>query len=653
MKIANASYRKRQELKLMSLVAACFLASSFSNGVTKTFALTTPPQRRKSSAAPHSTERLNDEQQQQITALYEQARQVRCRQGHEAACELYQALLRANPTDRTTASRLAANPDTPRQLQQAVSCCGDGDPQKYLREFRQLLVDCQFSSRSIAQQVFGITDEQHPLLRARCPVNLTPAAAGTVDRLPFDDSTNNDLSKENIFKTRLSCLTALFLLGLTIPRTMLHNILGPDAVRLLCNDLKLLRPCPIQPDLLLSLVSVYPVDLESSSNSNSNHTLFVATDWHPRVLSTTQIGDEQAVMYIGPDSLALVQHWILSSSPSLRSRSSDDDDDDHHIWLDLCTGSGIQALAALHTGQCQTAVCVDTNPRALKFTRWNAQLNGISKDCIHLILGDVVTGRRFFLGGVDGGGGEDDDHRDGSSSHQEEEEEEPLVPLLQRLAATMYPQRHNNNGYDCVTANPPFLPVPPALTTAARHGLFSAGGASGEQVLAGVLQVAQQVVVRPGGYVAIVSEFFFQKDESLLLQRLQGYYYYYYWTTPNSSTKRRQQQLSSADRLLLLTNEFPISADIYAQRRADSLEEYQIWKDHLQRQLQIVASSPGLLYVQALSNNNHETTVEAAVKTVVCRHERVPKSASGSMWTPSNMEAIAFTQRAVLEYFKS
>ncbi len=66
------------------------------------------------------------------------------------------------------------------------------------------------------------------------------------------------------------------------------------------------------------------------------------------------------------------------------------------VTLDLGTGCGVQAfLAARHSRQ---VVATDTNPRALEFARFNAQLNNISSICF--IQGDAfqpVLGRRFDL----------------------------------------------------------------------------------------------------------------------------------------------------------------------------------------------------------------------------------------------------------------
>lgn len=64
--------------------------------------------------------------------------------------------------------------------------------------------------------------------------------------------------------------------------------------------------------------------------------------------------------------------------------------------LDVGTGNGIQALlAARHA---QRVVATDVNPRALAFTRFNADLNGLANiDCREGSLFDPVAGERFDL----------------------------------------------------------------------------------------------------------------------------------------------------------------------------------------------------------------------------------------------------------------
>ena len=133
-------------------------------------------------------------------------------------------------------------------------------------------------------------------------------------------------------------------------------------------------------------------------------------------------------------------------------------------------------------------------------------------------------------------------------------------------------------------------------------------------------------------------------------RRLQSY-----WVDGDSpqevETDRDTLLPAESSKGLLMTNQFPISSTLYAERRADSIEEAIIWNDHLYRE-RIAACSPGLMYIQKTKNfvplgcgveeqNNSWT------------HASVPKTELGSIWTPSNNEAIAFTQLMSREFFNS
>lgn len=112
--------------------------------------------------------------------------------------------------------------------------------------------------------------------------------------------------------------------------------------------------------------------------------LFIATDHRYMFLEEDKlenINNENPVMYIGMDSLGLV-----STAPRSPSQNS----------LDLCCGSGIQALVASRYSHKVTGV--DLNPRAIRFSRFNAQLNGIENVTFksgHLYA--VVKGETFDI----------------------------------------------------------------------------------------------------------------------------------------------------------------------------------------------------------------------------------------------------------------
>ena len=64
--------------------------------------------------------------------------------------------------------------------------------------------------------------------------------------------------------------------------------------------------------------------------------------------------------------------------------------------LDIGSGSGV--LSILAAAHCDKVVATDINPRALNFTAFNAQLNGVSNiECLQGSLLDPVAGRTFDL----------------------------------------------------------------------------------------------------------------------------------------------------------------------------------------------------------------------------------------------------------------
>jgi methylase of polypeptide subunit release factors len=589
-----------------------------------------------------------------LEQLYRQARHVRTTEGHAAAVPLYQSIVREyNPSDRTAASRIAACSVSGVHHE---NLCREPDADK-LFALRSLLYRSRFTARAIAS-LFGITSSDHKLFHASCPIYLTPSSAG-VTTVPSLDCGTNDA---NVLP--IKSLATLFLLGLAVPREALALALTPEGVQIL-QDLHLIAPCEIDSNLLVPYAQIFPIDLQS------DRTLYIVTDWHPRVLSTTKVGTcsdvSNAVMYIGPDSLALVQHWLQSSRiPSCGS------------LLDLCTGSGVQALAALTMEKANQAVCVDLNPRALQMTRLNAILNDLDTK-VQCVLGDLTSdvGRIYT-------------NSEGSHDLAIDDKAQPLLDVLRRISPR----------FDLITANPPFLPVPPEITQA-RHGLFSAGGPSGEAVLASIVQLSSSLLSNTG-FLAIVSEFFLKSVEAAyvapcsvssrgseesanepgvpsspevlldsnfdllpqhdaldrpadeLLSRIESW-----WNNnqhdpkhdlssvvASSTTSIATTCSSTRARGLLLTNEYPITADLYAERRADNAEEFAIWQRHLQS-LEIGACSPGFFILQKM-----HPAVDGEVPASSCfAHQTVPQTSWGSLWTPSNPQAVAYTNRVLSDFF--
>lgn len=543
---------------------------------------------------------------------YAGARQVRIQQGPQAAHRLYQDVLRkSNYTDVTTATRLAASPWAHSRLEQLFASTNPvNHPNKqrsHWTDWKALFLQCGYTAQGVAQRL-GVPDH---VRQAQAPIYVTPAAAGAHTTWPWVDRSDDDDDGEALLDA-LDALVALCLAGLAVPYRLLQRALPVsllqsllDVVWVTCDGCKGDDQESDDGKLVYSLVQIVPVDLQTIHD-----TLLLFTDWHPRTLSLTNLRSsaehaEGPVMYIGPDSLALVQHWLDDPALDHRRIHSHDDAASGRCLLDVGTGSGIQALVALAVGAVDRAVCLDVNPRALRFCAANAALNGLS-DCIDLVWGDAISDRATL-------------RWDDSSSSTN------FCPLESVL-------RELSQSYDLITANPPFLPVPPQLAN--RHGWFSDGGPSGEAVLEAAVRLAGRWL-RPSGYLAVVSEFFFGFDvddehedgDSQLKARLGRW-----WndSSPFHGTG------------LLLTNEFPVSVETYAERRADSLEEYERWMEHL-RSLKIGSASPGLLYLRKDPLDGPGLRLH---------HRTVPKAPEGgSIWTPSNRAAIRFTRDAVRDVF--
>lgn len=106
--------------------------------------------------------------------------------------------------------------------------------------------------------------------------------------------------------------------------------------------------------------------------------LYIATD-HRYMIYSGDTLQEDPVMYIGLDSTGLIH--IAPRSPCDK-------------LLDLCTGSGVQALTG--SRYAHQVVGIDINPRAIRFARFNAQLNGIRN--AYFLQGDLysaVAGQKF------------------------------------------------------------------------------------------------------------------------------------------------------------------------------------------------------------------------------------------------------------------
>tara|TARA_B100001123_G_scaffold111283_1_gene129426 strand:+ start:3575 stop:7339 length:3765 start_codon:yes stop_codon:yes gene_type:complete len=196
----------------------------------------------------------------------------------------------------------------------------------------------------------------------------------------------------------LGDLIRLFQLRSSVPRQRVEDIFNVEDVQLLeslgllADEGETLRGC---------------VDLFCSGG------LLFATD-HRYLIRDGDYLNEDPVMYIGMDS-----HGLVQTAPQQHCDRV----------LDLCCGSGVQGLVASRYARQVTAV--DLNPRAVRFARFNAQLNGITNfEVRHGSLYEVVAGETF----------------------------------------------------DCILANPPFVPSPDESLK------FRDGGTGGENILRAIIE---------------------------------------------------------------------------------------------------------------------------------------------------------------------
>lgn len=410
-------------------------------------------------------------------------------------------------------------------------------------------------------------------------------------------------------------------------------------------------PCEIDPSMIVPYVHIFPLQIqildEGELISKTSKPLFLVTDCHPTILSRTTVGTKEdgAVMYIGPDSLALVQHtpirFHLSQALKERRLSSSKQvtTDEHFQVLDFCTGSGVQALATLtlleRVDPAAKAVCIDINERALRFTKFNSFLNGFDETRIEVIKADLTSG--IFLNA-------------GSSTIRDVKEGQQI-----KTSNTLDSLSKTNKQFDVILGNPPFIPIPKVRDNhsemiSKRYGLFSSGGSSGEEVLKAIIAMSSRLLRRDGGILAIVSEFMnppttsnptdLEKDNELqLLNKIRDW-----WECPIIGGGGHLTV--NTGKGLLFTNQLPLSTPTYASRRANDAEEYTNWIYNLESQ-NIRNVSPGLLYIKTessanavlKSNNEENRRLDLGFKLVPKDNEL------GSIWTPYNYKAVLYTAK--------
>lgn len=234
----------------------------------------------------------------------------------------------------------------------------------------------------------------------------------------------------------LATVIALFLLQSEVKKQEVTSALSADLVRELLERGLLVE---YKTGILVATISVYPCN-----------GFYFVTDHHFRPPSVRPRREpKQPVMHFGNDT------YILSYIAPRPAKNS-------HV-LDLCTGSGVHGILAATRGA--RVVGVDLNPRAIKFARLNAEINGVASRCVF---------------------------RHGS------------------LYEPVSSDRNESENFDLILANPPFTPSP---RTGKARVLFQDAGPAGDEIV-GPLLAGLVERMKPGGTAVILSMFADQKGRS-------------------------------------------------------------------------------------------------------------------------------------------
>lgn len=207
---------------------------------------------------------------------------------------------------------------------------------------------------------------------------------------------------------KLDMLISLFLVRGAINKAEAINLFGKELFQLLID----IRVLYLRKNKIASYIDIFCID---------EH--YIATDHRFLFLEEDKM-DESPVMYIGSDSYGLV-----NTAPRKLSE----------MTLDLCTGSGIQSIIA--SKYSKQVFAVDINPRAIRFSRFNIQLNDINN--IKVFKGDLYN----------------------------------ALPNLK---------------FETILANPPFVPSPD------ENMKFRDGGVKGETILSNIIKNSKDYLTNKG-----------------------------------------------------------------------------------------------------------------------------------------------------------
>ena len=626
---------------------------------------------------------LSDKGENSPVVTYSEAWRIRIQRGHQDAAIYYRELLLSNARDTSAATRIAASDDSLKMLCEIPRThTSDAELEKDIADLRTVLKQSHYDHSSIRGHIFNLP--VGPILQHTDPHSLEKYQNhypfGPIYAKPLQPGQHFDINSlldetQEAWKSSLKCLTVLFVLSGCIPKEVfLRAIYDGQCTLTLLTRLGLVftfsDPATIKnsQEWIVPLVHLFPLDVPDliignnearQCHNGQGKSLVLMTDLHPNVIGMTSIPKAQhnenmdedgMVMYIGPDSLALVQNLHASFMQYWNSRLRCSPNEPFRL-VDFCTGSGVQALAVIamlellpsseftkiQAGKI-IASAVDINQRALKFTRFNALLNGYevltdqTKECND--NNDSKTKIRTIFGDL---------------LRKEASNGKYLLDELHMGRSYQQTSLKQHGMFDMLLANPPFIPTPPkvsdnsVLSTYNRnasdnlpiYGLFSSGGEDGEECLRAIIQIAPELL-KNDGVAAIVSEFMnppspnqtvldLRLDKQNLCSKIK-----IWWRCSNGS---------NALYGVLFTNEYPVSSAIYAGRRAmpDDSEDAKLWKDHLKRR-KIHTISPGLLFLRHGSIVDDKSTL---------LHYVIPRTRLGSVWTPRNFLAVEYIMRVL------
>ncbi|KAG5182376.1 hypothetical protein JKP88DRAFT_318847 [Tribonema minus] len=326
-----------------------------------------------------------------------------------------------------------------------------------LSPLRQTLAEAAFTVPGLAR-VLGFDGGDAAVGYPLQKLSLPPVAAEVSHALPEEGSDALcDLVRLLVLNLMLHgsdalCdLVRLFVLNLTLPAPLVVALLGDATAALL-----------LRLAVLHGGEGRRPADMDSSSIRLAStvqlcplrHGAVVATDF---AQTSSRRHGVDPVMHVGVDSLGLAA--AAPPPPPLRSAAV----------LDVCCGSGVQAIIAL-AGGAGSAHLTDVSARAARFARFNLALNGMlskAQASADIEVEVYIDCEVFFV-----------------------------------FHGSLYDALPPDARYDVILCNPPYIPNPG--DTAALEG-FGAGGSGGEEVLSAVVAGAQKRLKGEGGGLYVVS----------------------------------------------------------------------------------------------------------------------------------------------------